>query len=278
MSNHDPPPPSDPNRPIDEAERAALLARLAELKARSEALQERISGPRLPGWVVALRVGGALAVWGGLIAVGAWFLGLWGGIGGLLAPVAAFFLYAVGSYYGGMLVRGTAQPIGDLSVDLDAEARLVTFAWSGDDATLPLGLLAHLDLGIWTWAASPHLAKPGLWIAAAARECAEIALKGKPVAISEWTAMQGPARERAVMVVRDRLGVGYGFASSIGGPKPSNEEAREMQLALIDLGLTRPDGKAFARAVVAIADYYQKGGTERGKALGKVAGDFLPKA
>ena len=213
-----------------------------------------------------------------VVAAGAWSLGLWGGIGGLLAPVAAFFLYAVGSYYGGMLIRGKAQPIGDLSVDLDAGAKRVTFAWSGDDATLPLGLLAHLDLGIWTWAATPHLAKPGLWIAAAARECAEIALKGKPVPISDWIATQGAARERAVMVVRDRLGVGYGYTSSIGGPKPSNEETREMQLALIDHGLARPDGAAFARAVVAIADYYQKGGTERGKVLGKIAGDFLPKA
>jgi hypothetical protein len=93
---------------VHQIEREELLARLEELGKKIEAIQAKLDAKRDPTWKIALRVVAALAVWGGLVALGGWLGGLWGGLAALAAPVVLPVLWVTVSHFGGKLLRRRA--------------------------------------------------------------------------------------------------------------------------------------------------------------------------
>jgi hypothetical protein len=205
----------------------------------------------------ALLLGG----WAAFIGAGAALFGVWGAVGGAVAPFALLLAYAVVSYYGGALVRGPSRPVGDLAVRLEKTA--VFFRWSADDATLPLGVLAYLDKEIWRWAAVPATARPGLDLAKKARAIAEARLSGGAEPSEPPPAQPGEATEIAIRVKRNRSGIGYSFTSSIGGPAETRDVAA---LSLLRYALAQPRGEQVAHATIALAGAYEAGETGLSKA------------
>jgi hypothetical protein len=263
-----------PRDALDEAERQELLARMKEIDRALNELQKRLEGPYDPTWKIALRVAGALAVWGGMVGLGARLGGLWGALGGLAAPIVLFLAYAMITYYGGKLLSGKGRPVGELLVGIDAEQRCARFHWTGEDPALPLGLLAHLDRKVWECGTRPPFGHHGLALLRAARAAAEARLQGGPAPANDWTACPGKPGDPSVSLVHDRLGIAYSTHHTVGGSGQSIAEERAGTLALLALGLARPEGERFASAVIDIVTRYEKGGENARGVIRKLAKVF----
>lgn len=261
---------------LDEIEREELLARLDETQLRLEKLQARLDGMGDPAWKVALRIAGVAVVWLGMGALGWWkFGGIWGAIGALLSPFVLLIGGACLYHYGDIIVRGRRHPIGVLAVDIMPAARRVTFAWTGSDASLPLGLLAQFDRKVWEWSVSKRSKEPGIMISTIACEAAEAHLRGEPTRAGNWTAAPGSCRNESVSLTRDRLGIEYSTHHSMGGPVQDFGQERAATLALIDYGLKQAAGDAFARAVIEIAKRYNRGSAHGRKVIRKLGSTFV---
>jgi hypothetical protein len=159
------------------------------------------------------------------------------------------------------------QPIGDLVIRVDAEARVVHFHSSARYAQLPVVLLAQLDRCVFRWSVGAGLSAPQRRLLAGVR-----ALLDDAADDDGWSAEPGEATRRLLTVGRDRLGVTYTFASSIGGPDDGSDDP-EVCLALLRVGLDeeRPDAPRLARALQAYCDTVERSGRSNGSPLRRAA-------
>jgi hypothetical protein len=260
---------------MNEIERDELLASLEEIRIQLDNLQVELQGPRDPTWKIALRIIGIGAVWLAFGAVGFKFGGVWGAIGALVAPFVLLLGGVVVFYYADKLIRGKGRPIGDLSVECSGEQRRVKLGWTGEKSALPLGLLAQFDRKVWEWGVRPKTKKPGLLLSRVAREAAEARLRGEPAQASNWTVELGTGRDASVLLERDRVGIEYSTSHfATGGPRLNFPEERAATLALIDHGLSLPNGEQFARAVIDIAKRYEKGHENGRKIIRKLGSTY----